>query len=186
MLRKLIAALVISSVNLLPFGTLVQAEVIQSYDEFSGKTKVIATPKNWDGKTPVLFLKNTFQGKKLNKIPYSMTFSVIAPLSKYKSCAKGVSGVMADGERVITWFERGNFRDNTPRMMLMSMVDRELSGYIQVWGRYKPKDFMKIVNATEVKYQLCEKDVYTLTPEEQEILKEYTAIILNSDIWPEQ
>lgn len=185
MVKKLIVTLLMSGLNLLPFGIPVQAEVIQEYNEFSGETKVLATPKNWDGKTPILFLDDTFEGKKLNEIPYAMTFSVIAPLSEYMSCAKGVSGVIADGERVVTWYEREDFSDNKPRMMPMEMVNSELSQYIKLWGRYEPKDFMKIVNATEVKYQLCGKDVYTLSSEEQEILKEYTAIILNSDIWPE-
>ncbi len=182
MVKKLIATLLMSGLNLFPFGISVQAEVIQEYNEFSGETMVMSLTKEWDEKTPTLFLNTTFQGKKNEEVPSLMFFSVIAPISKYMSCAKGVSGVIADGERVKS-ADDDNYRLSTrPKMRALENG----TGHIELWGRYKPKDFMQIVNATEVKYQLCGEEVYTLTPEEQEILKEYTAIILNSDIWPEQ
>ncbi len=182
MVKKLIATLLMSGLNLFPFGISVQAEVIQEYNEFSGETMVMSLTKEWDEKTPTLFLNTTFQGKKNEKVPSLMFFSVIAPISKYMSCAKGVSGVIADGERVKSADDDDYSLSTMPKMRLLENG----TGHIKLWGRYEPEDFMKIVNATEVKYQLCGEEVYTLTPEEQEILKEYTAIILNSDIWPQQ
>ena len=106
MLKKLITTLLMSGLNLFPFGISVQAEVIQEYNEFSGETMVMSLSKEWDEKTPTLFLNTTFQGKKNEEVPSLMFFSV--------------------------------------------------------------------------------EEIYTLSPKEQNILREYTAIVLNSDIWTEQ
>ncbi len=67
MIKKIIATISLASVSVtvaLPS----QGEVVQKYDEFTGKTTISVVPDNWDGKTPRLFLNYSFQGKTVTKL----------------------------------------------------------------------------------------------------------------------
>ncbi len=171
----------------LTFALPSQGEVVQKYDEFTGKTTISVWPeKNWSGKTPRLFLNYSFQGKKVTQLRGLLFFSVIAPISSYSNCGQGVSGVIADGERVVTADDKDPSMATWPKIKALEDKSVELQNYVQLWGRYEPEEFKTIVNASEVKYQLCgDKDeVYTLTEEELQDLKQFTAIVMPPDAKP--
>ncbi len=155
-------------------------EVTQKYDEFSGKTTISVIPNSsWDGKTPRLFLNKSYQGERITEVSASISFSVIAPIKSYNSCAKGVTGVIVDGERLIPNDENQRSSRWT-KIEALGRQNRELRGYVKLWRRYSAENFQKLVKASEIKYQLCgdPDKVFTLSPEEKEDLKKFASIVL--------
>ncbi len=189
MVKKLIATLLISGLNLLPFGIPVQAEVIQKYNEFTGKTSVMVSPgENWDGKSPHLWVIKSFKGQKNEEVPGLIFFSVIITKKNHYPCASGITGVIADGERVITADEinddgiLGGGMKNWRKTQDAGDISPRLEDYLKIWARYKPKEFLQIAQAQTVRYQICGEQVYELSPKELQDLKEFTKIVLNSDV----
>ncbi|MGK7954538.1 MAG: hypothetical protein AB4063_04640 [Crocosphaera sp.] len=189
MVRRLIVTLLISGLNLFTLGIPVQADVIQKYNEFTGKTSVMVTPgENWDGQSPHLWVIRSFKGQKNEEVPSLIFFSVIIPKDNYYPCSSGITGVIADGERVITADEIddqsiiGGGMKNWRKTQDAGDINPRLEDYLKIWGRYEPKEFLQIAQAQTVRYQICGEQVYELSPQELQDLKEFTKIVLNSDV----
>lgn len=148
------------------------AEFYQKDNEFSGRTKVGVVPDdNWDGRTPTLYLATEVDkdsGKSL------LFFRVIAP-RRYE-CNQGVTGVLADGQRVIPADEHDPAF--TPEGAVIDNPGLFERDYVLLWEQYDLDGFRQIANAEEVTYQLCGRDdlVFTLTPQERSDLRRYAAV----------
>jgi len=154
------------------------AEVFRTYDDFTGKTTISVTPnwENWNS-FPTLYLNYSFQGKNPTQKPKFLFFTVIAPIRTYAECAKGVTGVIADSERVPTADENllPSSRLNLPKIERLGRNNPSLKQYISLFSPYRFEDFQRIAAANGVVYQLCgdSSKVFTLTEEEQRDLRNY-------------
>ena len=163
--------------------TLTRAEFSRDYDRFSDRTTVQVAPvfSQWDRK-PTLFLSDSFPGQSPDQEPSLLFFSVIAPIEKYSECATGITGVIADGQRVKPLDERNPMFGGLglPKIEPLRRTNPKLSRYILLSERYQVEDFQRIVNASEVVYQLCteESETYRLTAQEKDDLKKYFESII--------
>jgi hypothetical protein len=173
---------VVSAISVSLATPIAQAEVSKTHDELSGKTTISVTPdwKNWNG-SPTLYLNYSFQDKTPTQEPKMLFFSVIAPISKYAECAKGVTGVIADSERIPTADERlPQFaRLGLPNVEPLGRNNPRMRQYISLFARYQLEDFRKIANADRVVYQLCGKSsqVFELSEQERQDLRDYLEAI---------
>ncbi len=166
-----------------------QAEVTSKRDEFKGTTTVFIRPhSSWTGNTPTLFMDTQVSDRK-NK-PYYV-FGVVFKTSFTDTCASGVTGVIADGERVKTMTEQNpSVGYSTGKYKVVKYSQGGVFGrqpeYLVLMEKYYPAEFEKIVNAQSVKYQLCGKDewVYELTAQEINDLKEYATIVMPEQTKP--
>jgi hypothetical protein len=165
------------------WGTqIAQAVISKTYNEFTGKTTISVTPdwSTWKG-SPTLYLKEEFQEKTPTEKPGLLFFRVIAPIRHYAECGRGVTGVIADGERVLTADERtpalGRF--GFPNIEPLGRTNPRLNQYISLFARYKFEDFQRIAQANKVVYQLCDDSakVFQLTEQEQQDLRAYLKAI---------
>ena len=167
LLLSLVLAIASSAVSLTS-----RAEFYQKDNEFSGQTKVGVVPDdNWDGVTPTLYLSTEVDknsGKSL------LFFQVIAP-RRYE-CNQGVTGVLADGQRVIPADE--NDPAFTPEGAVIDNPGVFQRDFVLLWEQYNLEAFRQIANAGDVTYQLCGRDdlVFTLTPQERSDLRRYAAV----------
>lgn len=180
--------------NLLKFTTLLSiftlsliakiaiAEVSQTYDDFSGQTTISVAPnlKNWK-EVPTLYLNHRFKGRIPAEKPNMVFFSVIAPISTYAECATGVTGVIADSERIPTADDRSPqlARLGLPNMEPLGRTNPQMNRYISLFARYELEDFRKIANANSVSYQLCGSTsrIFELNAQEKQDLKDYLKAI---------
>jgi len=175
---------ILSTILSLILATPTKAEITQKYDQFKGVTNVSLTPNNsWDGVRPTLYINTQLKGQGTeNRSVYN--FSVILRSNKTQTCVSGVTGVIADGERVKTMEEISRQAWATPKMKIVQYTKNGTFGrqpqYLALSERYYPAEFDKIANAQSVKYQLCGKDewVYELSAQERAELKQYAQIVI--------
>lgn len=177
-MKKLIIFTTIFSLIL---ATSSKAEVTKKYDQFKGTTTIFIRPDStWNGNTPTLYM-DTEMTENENKSSY--IFGVVFKTTFTDTCASGVTGVIADGERLKTRDEISRQSYGTPKMKVVKYTNGTFgkqAQYLALMERYYPIEFQKIANAQSVKYQLCGKDewVYELTPKERTDLKEYIKIVM--------
>jgi hypothetical protein len=159
-----------------------EAGVSQTYNEFTGKTTVSVTPdwSTWQG-SPTLYLNHDFRGKTPSQKPKLLLFRVIVPIRNYAECAKGVTGIIANGERIPTADERnpqlGRF--GLPNIEPLGRNNPRLNQYVSLFARYQFEDFQRITQAGNVVYQLCgdSSKVFALSEQEQQDLRAYLKAI---------
>ncbi len=163
------------------FASSSSAEVTTKYDEFQDLTTVSLRPaKNWDGKSPTLYMETEIKGKPVENEVYYL-FSVIIRSNKTNTCIEGVTGVIADGVRVKTVADV-NRRPYYPpgKMVVVSRLNPSMPEYLGLYEKFYPAEFEQIVKAKSVKYQICGNPnwVYELTPAEMAQLRKYAEIVM--------
>lgn len=160
------------------------AEITKKYDEFKDITTVSLRPSNsWDGKSPTLFMDTEMEGKGTENQSFYV-FSVIFKTFKTDTCASGVTGVIADGQRVKTMTDLNQRGYTTAKYKVLKYSEGGLLGkmpeYLALSERYYPAEFRQIANAQSVKYQLCGNPewVYEVSAEEMAQLREYAQIVI--------
>ena len=154
-----------------------KSEIFTKYDEFKGLTIVGTTFSRWTEDQPRLWLKMAFEGRKSTSVPVHIKFRVI----NEGGYCKGVTGVLADGKRVKTAGEFDRKADIPFKYEDLGKIHYNLRGFGSMWELYRPQEFLQIAQAEEVRYQTCGK-AYTLTAEEMQELKEFTAHILTPEV----
>jgi len=159
-----------------------RAGISKTYNEFTGKTTVSVTPdwSTWKG-SPTLYLTHDFQGKTPSQKPKLLFFQIIAPIRNYAECGQGVTGVIADGERIPTADERtpqlGRF--GLPNIEVLGRNNPRLNKYVSLFARYQFDDFQRLAQANKVVYQLCgdSAKVFELNEQEKQDLRAYLEAI---------
>ncbi len=154
-----------------------KSEIFTKYDEFKGLTIVGTIFSEWTEDKPRLWLNMAFKGRTSTIVPDYIKFRVI----NEGGYCEGVTGVLADGERVKTAGEFDRQANITIKYVDLGKKNYNLRGYGSMWELYRPQEFLQIAQAEEVRYQTCGK-AYTLTAEEMEELKEFTAHILTPEV----
>ncbi len=154
-----------------------KSEIVTKYDEFKGLTIVGTIFSGWTEDKPRLWLNIAFQGRKNTIVPDHIKFRVI----NEGGYCEGVTGVLADGKRVKTAGEFDRQADIPFKYEDLGKKDYDLRGYWSMWELYRPQEFLQIAQAEEVRYQTCGK-AYTLTAEEMEELKDFSAYILTPEV----
>ncbi len=175
MLKKFLTTISLALV-LIPVNQ-AKSEIVTRYDEFKGLTIVKTKITEWAEDKPRLWLNMAFEGRKNTIVPNHIKFRVI----NEGGYCKGVTGVLADGKRVKTAGEFDSNADIRFKYEDLGKIDYGLRGYGSMWELYRPQEFLQIAQAEEVRYQTCGK-AYTLTAEEMEELKDFSAYILTPEV----
>jgi hypothetical protein len=157
----------------------VHSKFVQEYDQFQDVTTVAVVPaEQWDGKTPALNVSSKITPNKKRNLLF---FTVIVPSRRYASgCDSGVTGVLADGVRLVTADETMPVMKDFPNTEAVGGTNPRQTEFMRLYARYNAEEFKKLSSANSVRYQLCgdSKQVFELSAEEIKDLRKYISVVL--------